>query len=242
MPRRALAGFTLIELLVVVSIIAILAAMLLPAIGLVREMARTTQCASTLRQLGMVMSAYAGDNDSVLIHAAKFDAAGTWLNNSSWDDEMYKLGYIERVQEVQCPNDVQPKYNSHLGHAKRGYGANWSTMVVSGVARADPDRALGLPLSAVKRPASKVMLADSAKVNCVWDSMADVHLWKDSDIFVLSNGTKPRLHGGGKSANYLFVDGHVRTLPRPPVGAENQDAYLGIWTSKNGIIPDPSRY
>ncbi len=54
-------GFTLIELLVVVAIIAVLAALLLPAISMVRDAARRVVCASNLRQLGMGMATYAGD-------------------------------------------------------------------------------------------------------------------------------------------------------------------------------------
>ena len=54
-------GFTLIELLVVVSIIAVLASMLLPAIGLVRTAARTARCTSGLRQMGMANVAYTTD-------------------------------------------------------------------------------------------------------------------------------------------------------------------------------------
>lgn len=55
------AGFTLVELLVVMSIIAVLAAILLPAIKTVRQLARSSVCSSGLRQLGMAAVQYANE-------------------------------------------------------------------------------------------------------------------------------------------------------------------------------------
>ena len=62
--RRVLNGFTLIELLVVISIIALLSAMLLPAIGMIRFSAKGTVCVNRQKQTAIGIFTYANDNDN----------------------------------------------------------------------------------------------------------------------------------------------------------------------------------
>jgi len=62
-------GFTLIELLVVISIIALLLAILLPALGRAKEQAQKTRCLANLKQIGLAMHLYASDYNYLLPRA-----------------------------------------------------------------------------------------------------------------------------------------------------------------------------
>ncbi len=77
-------GFTLVELLTVIAIVGVLAAILLPILGLVRQSARATQDLSAMRKLGMAMHQHAADHRGVINHWGHFIGEPVGLANTFW--------------------------------------------------------------------------------------------------------------------------------------------------------------
>jgi prepilin-type N-terminal cleavage/methylation domain-containing protein len=80
-------SFTLIELLVVIAIIAILAALLLPALTSSKEKARRAACQSGLRQLGLALHMYGGDNQDKLPSGVRDDGYShtIWIGTNTFN-------------------------------------------------------------------------------------------------------------------------------------------------------------
>jgi len=83
-------GFTLIELLVVIAIIAVLMAILMPALNRVREQGKRAVCLSNLRQLTTAWIIYADENDDRIVNGA----AGYSNVQMSWGDHRNELAWV----------------------------------------------------------------------------------------------------------------------------------------------------
>ncbi|NOY35678.1 MAG: DUF1559 domain-containing protein [bacterium] len=199
--------FTLIELLVVIAIIAILAAMLLPALKMAKESAYKATCMNNLKQIGLAIFMYAQDYNGYIPPASFNPSKGT-----GWEIIIHP--YAKDWAVFADPGDstgIAPWIKNNYDGLKSSYAFNTQ---VSELTEVDGDQWYGsAKLSRIPNPASIIMIVElhnfshaARRPNSLslraWSPGAQFSIWKTS--------TRYGVHG--RVSNWLFCDGHVKTL------------------------------
>ncbi len=227
---RSPEGFTLIELLVVVAIIAVLAALLMSAIGNVRAKANAATCVSNLRQIGVGAAMVEADHNGILPDRVETVTDGRFPYSIA--KYLYPKGVPANGGVFRCPCSVTSGNINTT--AKSSLGAplynnpenNWQSY---GISMATTYSGGNYRITQVKHPAERALAWEANQWNVT------------TQPGVIATVYAPRHHGtpttsnkNGEMGNFLFMDGHVESLVMPmsvSLSASDQATWdnLGLW-------------
>lgn len=208
MMSHAKCKFTLIELLVVIAVIAILAAMLLPALNKARDRAKTISCTANLKQLGCGLISYFGEHEDWIPYARH--ATDSTYNgfctpeNYGWPQALAAyVGWwapnFNNVRPAGVPASEPMSKSVFSCPSKNGIGytvdyapnthiANAAPLVAGGTMRRGKN-------SKIRQPSARFFVIDAKEPHQFNSSIPDA-----STVFQIR-------HSGGD--NLMFFDGHV---------------------------------
>jgi prepilin-type N-terminal cleavage/methylation domain-containing protein/prepilin-type processing-associated H-X9-DG protein len=221
-------GFTLVELLVVIGIIAVLIAILLPALRKARESAFTLTCSSNMRQIGQAMRLFANERQDRLPGSAQ-STSGSVGWSEILNEEFFKKpgnyingkGFI-RDSQIYCPKWLPPDNTRRpwamntdaAGGLNTGSGTPYSGAFGREIVPASQINAsytkyrLGAKLTSFRRASEMILLKE---VNGTSEYMKAVTPYDVVTIVNVGGGGFMFRHAKLRT-NILFFDGHVDTV------------------------------
>ena len=181
-------AFTLVELLTVVTIVAVLTSLGLAATRGVTEKTRATRCLNDLRQVGIALQLYVGDNGGRFPNTSHQGVAASWTNTLA---DFLKTNFLGRCCAV-------PKHRSKLTYA-------WNDSLADA-------QGYGVMASSVRAP-SRTMAVTELATNLTGEHFHFAgKRGGASQITPNQFRAEVNVTCHGSSANYVFADGHVENL------------------------------
>ncbi|AHF91247.1 N-terminal cleavage protein [Opitutaceae bacterium TAV5] len=234
--RRSCAAFTLIELLTVIAIIGILAGIIIPTVGRVRETARAAQCISNLRQLQAAAMLWIGDNRD------KMPDAKAWCynegsSNYAWSGQLSpylnfkaqkNLDWKNTPSPMKCDTGFLKNPPSASIHFGRTYSINtYATATMDDGSRLkdrDPQWGYVSRLSMIEHPSRMAFFMDGAVAAGGGNYVSNV-----SHSHVPDSGSPPLQYVHRDSINVVFIDGHVQRISKADMQANYATNETPFW-------------